>query len=127
MDWQKLLSSLLPVLGEAGIDAAAEALDKLAAETTEPWKRTLLELLAEGVSIHGLLGLQLAIDTVEAIADGQPIQWEDMDLTLHSELLASLQAAEADRKSQAMDFLAHASEALGGVLAGLLRGVVSAR
>lgn len=126
MNWNDLLKNLIPALGQAGVDALAGELDTLSADAAEPWKKSVLALLADAVEKNGVGGIMMAYEAIEALCNDEPpeISWADLEVA--SDVLAQLQNAEADRKSATRDFFARISESLGAILGGLIKGAISA-
>ncbi len=123
----KILNELVPTLGQAGVDALADELKGLTEGMDEAWKKTVMNLLISGVENYGVDGIQMAMDYINKLMDGDDlpdIDWTD--LRTASDLVAQLQNAEADRKSAVKDFMAKTSKILGKILAGLIKGLISA-
>lgn len=124
MSYKRKLSSLVSKLGEEGVDKLAAVLDDQASKADEPWKRTLLDLLADGARRHGPEGFAMAQDAVERMLDGDDtdIRKVTKNLLIASNLLAQLQNAEADRKDRARKWL----RAVGQMIAQIVKAVVGA-
>jgi len=123
----KILNELVPVLGQAGVDALADELKALTEGMDEAWKKTVMNLLINGIENYGVDGIQMAMDYINKLLDGDDlpdIDWAD--LRTASDIVAQLQNAEADQKSAVKDFLAKTSKILGQILAGLIKGLLSA-
>ena len=122
----KLLENLLPTLGEAGVEALRSELDDLAAEAQEPWKRSVLALVANGVEQFGPEGVAVATTAISRLLEGNEapdINWADLDVA--SDILAHMQNAEADRKSDAEEFLTRVGRVLGVIFGGILKGLIA--
>ena len=124
-NWNDLLKNLVPALGEMGVKALADKLDDLSAEAAEPWKKSVLALLADAVEKNGVDGIKMAYDAIEALINDEPPKIDWADLEVASDVLAQLQNAEADRKSAARDFFARVSEYIGAILGALIKGAIS--
>ena len=125
MELDKLLESLLPQLGQKGVDALETQISDLG-DGQEGWKKTLLSLVANGVETYGPQGVQKATDAVMQLLDGDEppdINWADLEVA--SDLLGQLQNAEADQKSQAKEYLAKVNKTLGPILSGVLKGLIA--
>ena len=111
-------------VGEEGVEKLAGFLDDEAAKADEPWKRTLLDLLADAGRKHGPEGFQMAQDAVEKMLDGddKDISKVTSNLLIASNLLSQLQNAEADRKDRARKWL----KAIGQTLGTILKAVIKA-
>jgi hypothetical protein len=126
MDLQALVTQLLPVIGQSGVDALVTEVTDLMAEARDPWKNAVLGLVANGVQTFGLQGVQRATDELVKLMDGDEadINWADLDVA--SDILAHMQNAEADRKAASRDFLAKVGLVLGQVFGGVLKGLIAA-
>jgi len=123
----KILNELVPVLGQAGVDALADELKALTEGMDEAWKKTVMNLLINGIENYGVDGIQMAMDYINKLLDGDDlpdIDWAD--LRTASDIVAQLQNAEADQKTAVKDFLAKTSKILGQIIAGLIKGLLSA-
>ena len=126
MDLQALVTQLLPVIGQSGVDALVTEVTDLMAEARDPWKNAVLGVVANGVQTFGLQGVQRATDELVKLMDGDEadINWADLDVA--SDILAHMQNAEADRKAASRDFLAKVGLVLGQVFGGVLKGLIAA-
>ena len=124
MSYKKKLSSLASKVGEEGVEKLAGVLDDEAAKADEPWKNTLLDLMADAARKHGPEGFSMAQDAVEKMLDGDntDIRKVTSNLLIASNLLAQLQNAEADRKDRARKWL----KAIGQTLGTILKAVIGA-
>lgn len=125
MDFAKLLETLAPILGEVGIKRLARELDELGSEAVKPWKKSILALVSNGIEVYGPMGIQMAVDAIIDLLDGKEVVPEWVDLSVGSDILALLQNAEADRKSDTKDFLAKVGKVLGQILDGLIKGLIA--
>ena len=126
MSYKKKLSGLASKLGEEGVGKLAGFLDSEAGKADEPWKRTLLDLLADGARRHGPEGFDMAQKAVERMLDGddQDIRKVTKNLLIASNLLAQLQNAEADRKDRARKWLKAIGETIGTILKAVIGAVL---
>jgi hypothetical protein len=123
-NWMDLLSNLVPSLGEMGVKTLADKLEGLSAEASEPWKKTVLALTANAVESAGVDGIKMAWQAIEDLVNDKAPKLDWADLEVASDVLAQLQNAEADRKSEARDFFAKISTELGAILGGLIKGLI---
>lgn len=123
MDFQRLLDSLLPVLGQAGVDALAEALKELAADQDDDWKSTVLALVADAVEYAGPAGIELARAAIEDLFDDDAPDIDWANPRTASDIVAKLQNAEAGEKSAVRDWFTKFGEALGKIAMGLVKGL----
>jgi len=126
MSYKRKISNLASKIGAEGVDQLAGVLDSEAAKADEPWKRTLLDLLADGARRHGPEGFKMAQDAVERMLDGddKDIRKVTKNLLIASNLLAQLQNAEADRKERARQWLKAIGETLGTILKAVIGAVL---
>ena len=126
MSYKRKISNLASKIGEEGVDKLAAVLDDEAAKADEPWKRTLLDLLADGARRHGPEGFKMAQDAVERLLDGddKDIRKVTKNLLIASNLLAQLQNAEAARKEQARKWLKAIGQTIGTILKAVLGAVL---
>lgn len=126
MDLQALITGLLPVLGQVGVDALTKEVNDLTADAKEPWKKAVLGLVANGVETFGPQGVQVATEALNKLMAGEDpdISWADLDVA--SDILAHMQNAEADRTTAAKDFLAKVGKVLGQIFGGFIKGLISA-
>jgi len=126
MSYKKKLSGLATKLGDAGVEKLASVLDGEAEKADEPWKRTLLDFLADGARRHGPEGFRMAQEAAERLLDGETtdIRKVTKNLLIASNLLAQLQNAEATRKERARKWLAAVGQTIGQVLKAVIKTVV---
>ncbi len=125
IDFSKMLTDMLPVIGQVGVDALANELAELAKTADEPWQRGVLALISDAVAKNGPSGIDLAIDAIKKALDGDEapdIDWADLETA--SDILALMQNKEADEKSAVMDFMSQMSNSLGVILSGLIKGLI---
>jgi hypothetical protein len=127
MSYKKKLSGLADKLGQEGIDKLADFLDGEADKADEPWKKTVLDLLADARRKHGPDGFKMAQDAVERLLDkgeGKDIRKVTSNLLIASNLLAQLQNAEAERKERAKKFLKAVGQTIGEILKAVIGTVL---
>jgi hypothetical protein len=126
MSYKRKIAGLASKIGEEGVDKLAEVLDGEADKADEPWKRTLLDLMADGARRHGPEGFKMAQDAVERMLDGddKDIRKVTKNLLIASNLLAQLQNAEADRKDRARKWLAAVGQTIGKILKAVVGAVL---
>jgi len=125
MNWRALLDMLVPVLGAKAVEGLHGQLESLTQGADEGWKKAVLSLLADAVEKHGPAGIQIAQQAIHDLLEGKPVEIDWADLATASDIMAHLQNAEADKKSAARDFMAKASETVGVILSGLIKGLVA--
>jgi class 3 adenylate cyclase len=125
MDFQKLLDSLLPSLGQVGVDALAQEFQGLSEGQGQPWKKAALSLLAEAVETHGVAGVALAQKAIHDLFEDKVPMIDWASPRTASDIVAALQNAEADTKSAANDFFVKLGGSLGKILSGLIKGLMS--
>lgn len=125
IDFNKMLTDLIPVIGQMGVDALVKELDQLSKTADEPWQRAVLALIGDAVAKNGPGGIELAVQAIKDAIDGDDppeIDWADLETA--SDILALMQNKEADEKSAVEDFMAQASHSLGIILSGLIKGLI---
>lgn len=118
--------SLLDELGKLGMDKAGDALQDLYAKADTPWKKTVLALVEDAVEKYGPIGIEKAKDALDRISAGKSANLKFASLRVQSDVLALLQNAEADRRSEARDFLAMVAKTLGELIAAVIKGIIAA-
>lgn len=127
MDYAKKLAGLTDKVGSSAVEELAKALHERESTATEIWEKALLGLAAEGVEKFGPEGVQKASEALESLlggSDGLNISDITTDFRLASDLLASLQSAEADRKQKARAWLRLIGEVLAKITKGYIRGLL---
>ena len=126
MSYKRKLSNLASKIGEKGVEELAEVLDKEAAEADEPWKRTILDLLADGARRHGPEGFKMAQGAVERMLDGDDtdIRKVTKNILIASNLVSQLQRAEMERKERARKWLRAIGQTLGTILKAAIGAVL---
>jgi len=126
MDFQKLLDMVLPIIGQAGVDALSDKFKDLAADQDKPWAQTALALLGDAVENHGMAGIEMARKAIDSLLDDgavPEIDWASPRTA--SDFVANLQNAEADEKSAAVDFFTKVGDTLGALFAALIKGAIT--
>lgn len=123
MDFQKFLDNLLPLVGNAGIEALSGLFKDLAADQDEPWAESALALLADALYENGLDGIELARQAIHDLLDGETPEIDWANPRTASDIVAQLQNIEADNKDAVRDFFAKIGDALGLILAGIVKGL----
>jgi len=123
MEIQQLLDSLIPMLGQVGVDALAESLKDLAAKSDKEWYGVALALLSDAVEAHGLAGVSMALAAIDTLFDDEnpAIDWASPRTA--SDFIAKLQNGEASSQNGARDFLIGVGDAFGKVFVGIIKGV----
>ncbi len=126
MDFKQLLDSLLPMVGQAGVDALSDLFKDLAEDRDKPWHGAALALLADAVEAHGMAGILMARKAIDALFENEVpvIDWANPRTA--SDFVAKIQNAEADDKSAARDFFAKMGDAFGQIVAAMVKGFISA-
>lgn len=125
MDFQKLLNTLLPIIGQAGVDLLTEKFQDLAADQDKPWAKVALMLLADAVETHGMRGIDLARKAIDDLLDNKVPEIDWASPRTASDFVAKLQNAEAEDKSAVRDFFTKIGEVLGPLLTALIKGLIS--
>lgn len=122
MSYKRKISGLASKVGEEGVEKLAEVLDSEAKAADEPWKRTVIDLLADAARRHGPEGFEMAGEAVDRLLDGdhKDLRKVTKNLLIASNLLAQLQNAEADRKEKVREWLRAVLGTLGKILQAVL-------
>jgi len=121
----KTLGDLAEHFGTLGLEEASNAIGELANDAREPWKKTVLGLVADAIEEHGPEGLEMARKAVERAMKGKEADLSWASLRHRSDLLAQLQNAEAKRRSEVRIFLEKIGKVLGVILAAMVKAIVS--
>jgi hypothetical protein len=125
MELTKLLESLVPALGQAGVDILTEEFKDLAADQDQPWKKTALALLADAVQAHGPAGIGMAQKAIQDLINHKVPNIDWASPRTASDLVAALQNASADEQSATAEFCAQVGRTLGKVLAAVIQGLLA--
>jgi len=123
---EDLLAKMAPVLGNQAVVALKGEIDELVGESKEPWKKAVLGLVADGVTVYGPKGVQVALDAIEKLRTGDEapnLDWADLDVC--SDILAHMQNAEADSRSETREFLQKVGKVLGILFGAFLKGLLA--
>lgn len=121
MDFQALLTQLLPVLGQVGVTKLSEQLRDLSSSAGAPWQKLVLNLFAEAVEAHGPQGVELARKAMDDLLAGKPPKIDWANPRTASDIVAMLQNAEANERSAARDFFVKVGNVFGQILAGVVK------
>lgn len=124
MKWEDLLKNMVKSAGVAGMKQAEEAMDRLKREVDEPWKRAIMDMLADAVEKYGWEGVDRVQEVVDRIAAGKVPDLSFASLEARSNALAFMQNAAADEKAKARDFLKVAGEVLSVILKVVIKGLL---
>jgi hypothetical protein len=125
IDFNKMLTDLVPIIGQMGVDTLVGELTNLSKTADEPWQRGVLALISDAVAKNGPAGIDLAVQAIKDALSGDrvpEIDWADLETA--SDVLALMENKEADEKSAINDFMAQASASLGTILSGLIKGLI---
>lgn len=123
MNWKEWLRELVPVLGQAGVDALVNELEEIT-EGQEGWERNVLAIITNAIEKYGPAGIDMALEALLALKKDETPDIDWADLRVASDLLATLQTAEADKKTAAHDFGVKVAHALGKILTAILKGAI---
>lgn len=126
MSYKRKLSSLASKVGEEGVGKLADFLDDEADKADEPWKNTILDLLADGARRHGPEGFKMAQEALERLLDGEKVDLRKIskNLLILSNVVAQLQKAEAERKERARKWLTAIGQTIGKILKAVIGTVL---
>ncbi len=127
MDYTKKLARLTDDIGDTAVTELAKALQEKEDQSTETWEKALLGLAADGLEKFGPEGVRKASEALEGLLEGTgDVKISDIttDLLLASDLLASLQSAEADRKQKARAWLRLVGEVAAKITKGFVQGLL---
>ena len=126
-DFSDALSGLVPVVGEQAVKMASDELTNLASDASDPMKAAVLALLSDAVSQHGADGVAMAQKAVEDLLDGTgntpDIDWASPRTA--SNLVAAMQNAEADRKTEAREMAQRFGHVMGKIGALLIKAAIA--
>ena len=126
MEWTELLNGMVKSVGVVGLRKAEKEMARLVKEAEEPWKKAVIEMLAEAIGKYGMEGISKVQQVVDDIADGKNPDMRFANLKARSDFLAVLQNMEADEKSRVRDFFSTIAESLAIILKTVIAGLVSA-
>lgn len=125
MDIQALITQLLPVIGQTGVDALSEQLDELSRDSDSVWQQTALTLLADAVDVHGMKGIDLAQKAIDDLFENKVPNIDWANPRTASDLVAKMQNAEADDKDAAREFFVKLGDVFGQIAAAMLKGFIA--
>lgn len=126
MNFKQLLDNLLPIIGQAGVDALKDVFKDLAADQDKPWAQIALALLADAVEEHGVDGIEMARKAIDAMFENEVPNIDWANPRTASDFVAKLQNAEADEKIAARDFCIKMGDVFGEIAAGIIKGLIIA-
>ena len=125
MEFQNMLNTLIPVIGQEAVNKLAKKLDDLAADEGDAFQALLLSLVSDSVEAHGPAGVEIARQAVEAMFEGETPSIDWASPRTASDIVAMMQNAEAGRRSRTRKFFAKLGDALSLILVGLIKGLAA--
>jgi|TARA_R110000824_G_scaffold63518_2_gene166953 hypothetical protein len=124
-DFSDALEGLVPIVGAQAVKLASDELDGLASDASDPLKAAVLSLMSDAVAEHGTDGIAMAQKAVKDLLDGDTpnINWASPRTA--SNLVAAMQNAEADRKTEAREMAQRIGHALGKIGAVLIKAAIA--
>jgi alpha-L-fucosidase len=122
MNFEKLLESLIPVLGAEAVKALVAELEKVASGANEAWQKSILQLLADAIRTNGPAGITMAMAAIHDLLDKKQPDMSWADLSTASNVVAQLENAEADKQTAVKTYLAIVGQILGTVIMALIQG-----
>jgi len=125
MEWDEIKDNLVKgggLMAMKNAEAAATRLSK--ASSIEPWKGAILGMLADAVEKHGWEGKDKVEKVLDDIEAGREPDLGFVSLKTRSDVLASLQNAEADAKSAAKEFFIQVGKTLGVIIKAVIKGLL---
>ena len=126
MEWTELLKGIVKSVGVAGMKKAEVAMTKLADQSKEPWKKAVIEMVADSIGKYGMSGIGKVEEMINSIADGEKPNVKFASLKAQSDFLAALQNMEADEKKKMKDFFSTIGDSLSIILKAVIAGLMSA-
>ena len=125
MYWDELRVSILNGGGPVAMNAVEEAAGRLSdAAKAEPWKKTVLNLLADAVEKHGWEGAVKVEKALDEIKAGRAPDIKFASLEVKSDVLANLQNAEADAQTAAKNFFVQIGKTLGVIIKEIIKAIL---
>lgn len=123
MSYRRKLKALEHLVDVSLVERITAAVDDAARRASEPWQRTLVDLLVDALQRHGPEGVAIAEDAVLAFLK-ESRRWPRgvTSFLILSTFLAQLQNAEAAKKERVRRWLRAIAQNLGGLLVSVLRG-----
>jgi len=119
------LEGLVPIVGAQAVKLASDELDGLASDASDPLKAAVLSLMSDAVSEHGTEGIAMAQKAVKDLLDGDTPNIDWASPRTASNLVAAMQNAEADRKTEAREMVQRIGHALGKIGAVLIKAAIA--
>ena len=124
-DFSRALEGLVPIVGAQAVKLASDELDGLASDASDPLKAAVLSLMSDAVSEHGTAGIAMAQKAVKDLLEGDTPNIDWASPRTASNLVAAMQNAEADRKTEAREMAQRIGHALGKIGAVLLKAAIA--
>ncbi len=124
-DFSDALEGLVPIVGAQAVKLASDELDGLASDASDPLKAAVLSLMSDAVSEHGTEGIAMAQRAVKDLLDGDTPNIDWASPRTASNLVAAMQNAEADRKTEAREMAQRIGHALGKIGAVLIKAAIA--
>jgi hypothetical protein len=124
MNFEKLLETLVPILGAEAVKALAKELEGLAKGASEEWQKAILQLIADAVRTNGPAGITLAMAAIQDLLNKKQPDMDWADMSTASNVVAQLENAEANQIESVKEFLAIVGNILGAVIMALVKGFI---
>ncbi len=125
MEWKDIGDNIARGGGLMALRSAEAAATKLSKESEgEPWKGAILGMLADAIEEHGWEGKDKVEKALDDIAVGLEPDLSFVSLKTRSDVLASLQNAEADQQNAAKQFFIQVGKTLGVIIKGVIKGLL---
>ncbi len=119
--WNEILNGLAKNAGAVGVQKLNDAIDGVAAESQEPWKKAVISLMGDAIDEYGLDGINKVADLVKNAIDGKGVDLEFASLKTRSDFLAAMQVLEAEGKAKVMELI----QRIGSYIATLVRSILA--
>jgi len=113
------IESQLEALGTKGLGEITSFLDAKIIDS-DGWQKNIYVMIANAVSAYGIIGVNMALNALHDILEGEPSNLDWADLEVASDLLAALQNQEADIRDATRAFLVQ----LGSILRDIATGII---
>ena len=124
-DFSDALEGLVPIVGSQAVKLVSDELDGLASDASDPLKAAVLALVSDAVSEHGAAGISMAQSAVKDLLEGDHPNIDWASPRTASDLVAAMQNAEADRKTEAREMAQRVGHAMGKIGAVLIKAVIA--
>jgi len=124
MNWGDLLENLVRASDTREFQKAERCIGEIREMIDEPWKTTVMEMIAEAVEKHGLDGIESVRKAFKRMSQGKEPDLSFVNLRTRSDALAIMQNAEANQKKKVNDFLVIVGESLGMILKVVIKGLL---